>query len=149
MADKTQTKANGILAKICIGLNFLGVAVLVADFCCRCAQFAKKDHTGASLAPKNPFYYLLTIYLIPVALLALAAELQWRPMLKYIMFLKSQAGRGFFFIFVGLLIFDTNYPTDLSFGIYITIVGLFNIVCAWLIPAIYHLKWLKQDLYSE
>lgn len=136
MADKTSQKANVILAKICIGLNFLGVVVLVADFICRCAQMAKKDDTGASLAPKNPFYYLLTIYLIPFTLLVLAAELQWRPILKYIMFLKSQAGRGFFFIFIGLLIFDTRYPTDLSFGIYMTIVGIFNIVCAWLVPAI-------------
>ena len=30
-----------------------------------------------------------------------------------------------------------------------TIVGIFNIVCAWLVPAIQHIRWLKQDLYSE
>lgn len=135
MADKNKG-SSGILGTLCMGLNYIAVLVLIADFICRCVTFSKKNSDGASLAPKNPFYYLLTFYLIPFAFLILAAELEWRSVIKYVMFLKSQAGKGFFYVFIGLLIFDTKYPADIIFALYMTLVGVFNIVNAWFIPAI-------------
>jgi len=37
----------------------------------------------------DPFYFLLTLYLIPFAFLMFVAEIQWRPVLKYVMFMKG------------------------------------------------------------
>ena len=62
------------------------------------------------------------------------------------MFLKSQAGRGLFQVFVGLLVFHPSYPADIAISIYLALAGLFNLVIAWVLPAVAHLKFLKDDL---
>ena len=45
------------------------------------------DNAEKEEAPKDPFFYLLTIYLIPFALLLLCAEMHWTTVLKYVQFL--------------------------------------------------------------
>jgi hypothetical protein len=62
------------------------------------------------------------------------------------MFLKSQAGRGIFQIFVGLLVFNASYPGDIAISIYLALAGIFNLVIAWVLPAVAHFKFLKDDL---
>jgi hypothetical protein len=54
----------------------------------RCTVFARKG-TATPARPSDPFYYFLSLYLIPFAFVILAAELEWRSIIKYVMFLKS------------------------------------------------------------
>lgn len=61
---------------------------LVTDFVVRCTVFARKG-TATPARPSDPFYYFLSLYLIPFAFVILAAELEWRSIIKYVMFLKS------------------------------------------------------------
>ena len=51
-------------------------------------------------------------------------------MLKYIEFIGGSCGRGTFYIFVSLLIFDPNYRSDMAASIAITLVGMVNMVLA-------------------
>ena len=54
------------------------------------------------------------------------------PVLKYIEFIRSPAGKGAFFIFVSLLLFDPLYKFDMIIAIVVTLVGLLNIIHACL-----------------
>lgn len=97
MTEKTNkqkeklARTNSCLSWISKGLNYLSVVAIVADFIVRCVAFGrKKDKSGTiNPAPTDPFYYLLTFYLLFFAALVLIAELEWRPVLKYVLFLKS------------------------------------------------------------
>jgi hypothetical protein len=82
--------------------------------------------------PGDPFYYMLTFQLIPLTLLMLAAQTEYMPVLKYIEFIKGPAGKGAFFIFVSLLLFDPLYKFDMVIAIVITLIGLLNIIHALL-----------------
>lgn len=49
-------------------------------------------------------------------------------------------------MFIGLLAFDSKYPADIAFSLYLTLAGIFNIINAWILPAASHLKMLKNEL---
>ena len=109
-------------------MNYLTVVALISASVVRFTNFSGEEK------PTDPFYYLLTFYLIPFGLLVLTAELRVQRVLKYFEFLGYQHGKGLFFIFVALLIFDTKYPVDLCVSIGITFVGIFNLVAICLSP---------------
>ena len=94
-------------------------------------------------APKDPFFYLLTIYLIPFCFLLISAEVKWTRVLKYVQFLGYQHGKGLFFIFIALLLFDTDYPWDALVSVIVTLVGFFNIISACIVPGYNHLSFLQ------
>lgn len=72
----------GCLARIIQILNFMSILGLIGTAIARFTMFGKGEE-----APKDPFFYLLTIYLIPFALLLLCAEMHWKTVLKYVQFL--------------------------------------------------------------
>ena len=109
-------------------MNYMTVIGLLSASIVRFTEF------GATDKPSDPFFYMLTIYLIPFALLILFAELRWQRMLKYFEFLGYQHGKGLFLIFVALLLFDTEYPVDTGVSIAITFVGIFNIIAMCISP---------------
>ena len=114
--------------RVCQVMNYMTVIGLMSASVVRFTYFSGED------SPSDPFFYLLTIYLIPFALLILFAELRWQRMLKYFEFMGYQQGKGLFFIFVALLLFDTEYPVDTAVSIAVTFVGLFNIVAMCISP---------------
>jgi len=69
------------LVYIIYGLNFLTILALCA------ASIVRFTYFGASEAPKDPFYYMLTFYLFPMAGLLVAAEFQYPRIIKYFQFL--------------------------------------------------------------
>ena len=89
---------------------------------------------GSDEAPKDPFYYMLTFYLFPVAALLVAAELQWQRVIKYFQFLGFLYGKGLFMVFIALLLFNTDFPVDTAVSVGMTLVGLFNIVAMCMVP---------------
>lgn len=109
-------------------LNALTIACLVASAIVRFTIFAKDSR------PSDPFFYILTIYLVPFAALLAIAELKYLSVLKYFEFLGYNYGRGIFMIFVALLLFDTNYPVDTTVSIFMTLVGLFNVTLTCVAP---------------
>jgi hypothetical protein len=142
-SEKLKLKqTQGCLGKISKACNYLSGLALIIDFVVRCTVFARKGEEQPS-RPTDPFYYFLSLYLIPFAVVIFAAELEWRSIIKYVMFLKSQSGRGIFLVFVGLLIFNPKYPADIAISIYLAMAGLFNLVIAWVLPAVAHFKFLK------
>lgn len=117
------------IEKLCSILNYLTVLALIAASVVRFTHFTGED------APSDPFFYLLTIYLIPFALLVLFAELRYARVLKYFEFLGHQHGKGLFLVFLSLLIFDTKYPVDTAVSVGATIVGIFNLVTMCITPS--------------
>ena len=89
---------------------------------------------GKDDGPTDPFYYILTIYLIPFAGLLLVAQLQWQRVLKYFQFIGLLHGKGLFMIFISLLLFDTKYPVDAALAVFICMVGIFNLVVMCIAP---------------
>ena len=57
-----------------------------------------------------------------------AAEYQYLKILQYIEFLASQRGRGFFLIWIGILLFEPKKQVDLWSSLTLTLVGIFNII---------------------
>ena len=109
-------------------LNFLIILGLCA------AAVVRFTYFGSNEAPSDPFFYILTFYLFPFAGLLLVAQLQWQRVLKYFQFLGFLYGKGFFMIFVALLLFDTQYPVDTAISILMTLVGFFNLLVMCIAP---------------
>ena len=110
------------------GLNWITYLALTVDIVVRFVNF------GSDKAPKDPFYYMLTFYLIPVVALLVCAELQWQRVIKYFQFLGYLYGKGMFMIFIALLLFNADWPFDTAVSVGMTLVGLFNVVAMCMIP---------------
>ena len=96
----------------------------------RFTYFGDKD-----LAPSDPFFYMFTFYLFPFAGLLLVAELRWQRLLKYFSFLGYFYGKGMFILFIGLLLFDVEYPVDAAISGFAFLVGIFNMLMTCLSPS--------------
>lgn len=105
-------------------LNYIAIVALFVAFVFRSMlAFGESDEK-----PKDPFFYLMTLYLLPFAGLLLTAELGWHSVLKYFEFAGYMHGKGFLLIFIALLLFDPKYPIDTAISIYMTFAGLLNLV---------------------
>ena len=125
-------------------MNYMVVIGLLVASVYRFTLFGGEDK------PTDPFFYMLTIYLIPFAALILCAELRWQRMLKYFEFMGYQHGKGLFCIFVALLLFDTQYPVDTGISIATTFVGIFNIVAMCISPnSKSQLRFFQKDKDSD
>ena len=80
----------------------------------------------------DPFFFLLTFYLIGFSALLVVAELGVKRVLVYVEFMSGRAGKGFFILFVGLLIFDSVRKSDMAISIILVLVGIFNIISSCL-----------------
>lgn len=116
------------LLKIIQVMNYLSILAIVVAAVCRFTYFSGDE------APSDPFYYMLTFYLFPIAGLLVVAEMQWQKFLKYFQFLGFLYGKGLFMCFISLLLFDTKYPVDTGVSVALTLVGLFNIVAMCMVP---------------
>ena len=136
------------IERICQVMNYMTVISLLSASVVRFTHWGDEVKEGEK--PKDPFFYLLTIYLIPFAILIFAAELRWQRMLKYFEFLGYSHGKGLFFIFVALLLFDTQYPVDTGVSIGVTFVGIFNLVSICIVPnSRSQLKFFQKDKDSD
>ena len=83
MKEESSPAINiGCLARVIQIMNLLSILALVGTAIARFTMFGKGEE-----APKDPFFYLLTIYLIPFSFLLLCAEMHWTFILKYLQFL--------------------------------------------------------------
>mmetsp|Transcript_36999 Transcript_36999/g.35717 ORF Transcript_36999/g.35717 Transcript_36999/m.35717 type:complete len:151 (-) Transcript_36999:56-508(-) len=110
------------LRKIAKYLNYAAAVVMLVDVVFRFFNFGETS---------DPFYYLLTFYLIGFAVLLVIAEARIRRVLVYIEFLSSRLGKGIYGLFVGLLIFDTEFTCDLITGMAVFIIGLYNVIISF------------------
>jgi len=83
---------------------------------------------NAKIIFMDGFYLAFTFYLFIFGILLAAAEYEVVHILKYIEFLISQSGKGFFLIFIGVLLFDNRRAVDLWASLTLTLVGLFNLM---------------------
>ena len=77
------------------------------------------------------FYFAFSLYLNLFAVILAAAEFELKLIYKYIEFLVSPLGKGFFLLFAGVLLFDNTILVDLIASICISLVGLSNLVAAF------------------
>jgi len=83
----------------------------------------------------NFLEYVVCIYLIALGLLVIAALLpfpaSWRKLnLKWVPFLHTFRGRGFFLIFLGSLATGTNMWVTIIIGIVVIVIGLAHVLLA-------------------
>ena len=151
--DLSKSQRVSCLVWIIHGLNCMAILALCAAAIVRFTNFSSTTTSTAtsttsetttkstsettstsSSAPTDPFYYMLTFYLIPFAALLTVAELQYTRVLKYFQFLGHLHGRGLFMIFVALLLFDTKYAVDTAVSIGVMTIGLINIGMICFVP---------------
>ena len=130
---KDNTQAADAVDRTCLvyilqALNFLSILALCA------AAIVRFTYFGDEQAPKDPFFFMLTFYLFPMAALLLAAEMQYQRVLKYFQFLGYLYGKGLFMVFVALLLFDAKFPVDTAVSVAVSLVGFFNIVATCVVP---------------
>lgn len=80
----------------------------------------------------DPFFFILTFYLIGFAALLIASELGLSSVLVYVEFLNGRAGKGFYILFVGLLVFDISRISDMAISLILIIAGIFSVVTSCL-----------------
>jgi len=101
------------------------------------AAIVRFTYFGKDKAPTDPFFYIFTFYLFPFAGLLLIAELRYERVLKYFEFLGYQYGKGMFMLFVALLLFDTTYPVDTAVSVFMSLVGMFNLILMCVAPGLH------------
>ena len=118
--DKMPEKS--FFQKLIKGFNYI---CSVSMFITAIYRFATYDAVKIKM---DGFYLAFTIYLFVFGGLLIAAEYQYIKILQYIEFLASQRGKGFFMIWIGILLFDPQKQVDLWSSLSLTIVGIFNII---------------------
>jgi len=106
--------------------------VKVLNYICSIAMFLtaliRYSQYDAKVILMDGFYLAFTFYLFIFGILLAAAEYEVIHILKYIEFLITQTGKGFFLIFIGVLLFDNRRTVDLWASLTLTLVGLFNLM---------------------
>jgi hypothetical protein len=119
---------------MCTAFDYLAVVAMITAFICRCVVFSEDAETR----PKDPFYYLFAIYLIPLTLFLIAVKLEWRSVAKYMLILRSKGGRGCFLLTIGLLLFEKDHTADKVLSVIVGLCGLANLAVAWIVPIVTH-----------
>ena len=115
-------------------LNYVSALIIILDVVMRFFNFQTAT---------DPFYFILTFYLIGFAVLLAIAEAGIKKILVYIEFLNGRMGKGLFIVFIGLLMFDEKFKSDLFIGIAVFLIGVFNIMVSCM-----KLK-TKEDEYTS
>ena len=75
---------------------------MVIDAVVRFCHFATPSYSD-----DDPFFYLMTFYLLAFAVLLVLAEFGVMAVLVYCEFLRSRPGKALYLILLGLLLFNT------------------------------------------
>jgi hypothetical protein len=78
----------------------------------------------------DPFFFLLTFYLFGFLILLILAEIKIRRVIVYVEVLNTRLGKGFYILFVGLLLFDEKRKIDMLLAIFVVLIGIFNVLVA-------------------
>lgn len=100
-------------------LNYLVVFLLLVSVILRFIQFRSES---------DPFFFLLTFYLLFFAVLLVIAELKIKRIIVFVEFLNGRIGKGVFILFVGLLLFDESRKVDMFIAMFIVLIAFFNIM---------------------
>ncbi len=73
---------------------------------------------------EDPYFFILTFYLLGFASLLAVAELRLKRVLVYIEFLRSRLGKGIYIIIVGFLLFDVSRIFDLLVACLLILIGV-------------------------
>jgi len=112
-----RLKSN-VSAKMLFFLNLTAAALVVIAVVVRCLEFGKS---------KDPFFYVLTLYLILFDAILVATELEVERITKYLSFLKWIRGRGFYILFLACLVLNIDSAVEITFAIAMTLIGLIDI----------------------
>ena len=99
-------------------LTFVAALIMLAD------SFYRMFNFGSAT---DPYFFILTFYLIGFAFLLSVAELRFKKIIVYIEFLRGRLGKGIYIVVVGLMIFDITRIVELVFSSILIAVGLINI----------------------
>jgi hypothetical protein len=83
-----------------------------------------KENTSA-------FYYILVAFLVIFSIFFLLAEFRVKSARETFSLLDSKGGRGFFLIFIGLMIPQNKNGVAIAMSVITNIIGLLNIVVGY------------------
>ena len=99
--------------------NYVACLLLALSVVLRILDFGKST---------NPFFYLLTFYLVGFGALLIISELRIKKIITLVMFLNSRFGKGIYLVFIGLILFDEDRKSDMAISIITVLIGFFNIM---------------------
>lgn len=102
-------------------LTFLATVLIFADAIYRMFSFGTAT---------DPYFFILTFYLIGFAVLLGVAEIRFKKIIVYIEFMRGRLGKGIYIVLVGLLIFDVSRIVELVFSCMLILIGMTNIVAS-------------------
>ncbi len=105
--------------KILLILNLVAAGAIIFGIVVRFAYFGIRS---------DPFFYIMTIFLIPFCVFLILAELDNHKVFLYFRFLYPITGRGFYIIFVSLLLLEKSSPGEIIASIIVLVIGILNIV---------------------
>ena len=104
-------------------LTFLATLLIFVDVIYRMCSFGTTT---------DPYFFILTFYLIGFAFLLAVAEIRFKKVIVYIEFMRGRLGKGVFIVLVGLLIFEVEKVVELVFSCLIILIGIINIVVSFM-----------------
>jgi hypothetical protein len=119
---QAQMPEKSTLQKVSKIFNYVGALSMIITAVLR---FVNYNATNFFV---DGFYSVFTCYLIIFGVLLAAAEYQYAKIVKYFEFLISLRCRGYFMIFIGVLLFDNTKQVDLAASISLSLFGAFNIM---------------------
>ena len=116
--------------KLMTVMNLIACAMIIICGVMRFVYFVKKDKDEKK-AKINIFDIILSIYIIIFVIILVLAEFRVQRIRKYFNFLDRKMGRGWFILFIGLLILEKVTALEIILGIFILLIAIINMIVGW------------------
>lgn len=111
--------------KLMVVLNLIACVMIVVCGVMRFVYFKEKK------ANINIFDPILSIYIFLFIIILVLAEFRVILIRKYFNFLDRKMGRGWFILFMGLLILEKVTALEIILGIFILLIAVINMIVGW------------------
>jgi hypothetical protein len=109
-----------------IALNLVAAALMIT-----CVVFRFIYYTDNGASEFKFFSFILTIYLALFVILLVLAEFRVQKIRTYFDVLDSKWGRGWFILFIALLVLEVHTALEVILCILAILIALFNMLVGW------------------
>ena len=127
-------------------LNLVAAAMIIVCGVMRFVYFKKRNQEKN--AP-SIFDCILSAYILIFITLLILAEFRVVIIRKYFNFLDRKMGRGWFLLFMGLLILEKVTALEIVLGIFILLIAVINMIVGWGEPSDGKNAPMKQTTATE